>query len=126
MIKWLIGLFLAALIGIGVAIGLPFHDSRALCWDAPTTNTDGTPLTDLAGYKLYHSQTVGVFTDANSKDVGMATLQGIGSCYTVDTTFRGTWNFVVTAYDTVRNESAFSNEVSKNFVKVPRSATNLR
>lgn len=124
--KWLLGLFLTVLIGIGIAIGLPFNDSRTLCWDAPTTNTDGTPLTDLAGYKLYHSQTAGVFTDAGSKDVGMATASGVGACYTVDTTFQGTWNFVTTAYNTARTESKFSNQVQKDFVKVPRSSTNLR
>lgn len=27
-----------------------------LIWDAPTTNADGTPLTDLAGYHVYISQ----------------------------------------------------------------------
>ncbi len=28
--------------------------SAILTWDAPTTNTDKTPLTDLAGYKIYY------------------------------------------------------------------------
>ena len=27
-----------------------------LAWNAPTTNTDGSPLTDLAGYHLYYWQ----------------------------------------------------------------------
>jgi hypothetical protein len=29
--------------------------SATVKWTAPTTNTDGTPLTDLVGYRLYHS-----------------------------------------------------------------------
>lgn len=29
--------------------------SVTLSWLAPTTNTDGTPLTDLSGYTLYYS-----------------------------------------------------------------------
>ncbi len=28
-------------------------------WNAPTTNTDGTPLTDLEGYKLFCVNTYG-------------------------------------------------------------------
>lgn len=31
-------------------------------WNAPTTNTDGSPLTDLAGYTLYQSDSSGVQT----------------------------------------------------------------
>ncbi len=31
------------------------HAARvSLPWTAPTTNQDGTPLTDLAGYQVYH------------------------------------------------------------------------
>lgn len=30
-----------------------------LLWNAPTTNTDGTPLTDLAGYELGYSSEAG-------------------------------------------------------------------
>lgn len=125
--KWILGIILTIAVGLGIAVGLPFNDSRTLCWDWPTTNTDGTPLTDLSGARLYYSQTAGVFTDANSKDIGMATASGtISACYTVDTTFQGTWNFVVTAYNVAKIESKFSNQVQKNFVKVPRSSTNLR
>jgi hypothetical protein len=29
-------------------------NSVTLSWIAPTTNEDGTPLTDLAGYKIYY------------------------------------------------------------------------
>ena len=31
--------------------------SVTLAWDAPTTNLDGTPLTALAGYKVYYGRT---------------------------------------------------------------------
>lgn len=124
--KWLIGLFLTVLIGIGIAIGLPFDDKRTICWDWPTTNTDGSPLTDLAGAKLYWSQTSGAYLDIDSKDVGMATPSGtISACYTV-TTLQGTWNLVVTVYNTAKIESAFSNEIKRTFAKVPRQGTNLR
>jgi ABC-type glycerol-3-phosphate transport system substrate-binding protein len=34
-------------------------NSATLTWDAPTTNVDGTPLTDLAGYKVYYGTALG-------------------------------------------------------------------
>src|ERR1700693_3523611 len=30
--------------------------TATLTWTAPTTNVDGTPLTDLTGYRIYFSQ----------------------------------------------------------------------
>src|SRR4030067_1427045 len=33
-----------------------------LTWDAPTTNTDGSPLTDLAGYKIYYGDSSGQYS----------------------------------------------------------------
>ena len=40
-----------------------------LAWDAPTTNTDGTPVTDLAGYYLY-SQVQGVVVNGGDFSLG--------------------------------------------------------
>lgn len=119
--KWLLGLFLTVLIGIGIAIGLPFKQKDTLTWDAPTTNTDGTPLTDLAGYYVYYSQTSGAFTDANRKDVG--NVRNV-SIRTVIGPLNGTYYFVVTAYNVAKIESEFSIERSETFIKVPRPVTN--
>ncbi|HZX49313.1 MAG TPA: fibronectin type III domain-containing protein, partial [Nitrospirota bacterium] len=33
-----------------------------LTWDPPTTNSDGSPLTDLAGYKVYYGPTSGNYS----------------------------------------------------------------
>ena len=124
--KWLIGILLIIVVAAGLAIGLPFNDSKTLCWDWPVANTDGSPLTDLAGAKIYWSQTSGAYLDIDSKDVGMATPSGaVSACYTV-TTLQGTWNLVSTTYNTAKIESAFSNEIKRTFAKVPRSNTNLR
>ena len=123
---WL-GVLITILIGIGIAIGLPFNDSKTLCWDWPTTNTDGSPLTDLAGAKLYWSDVSGAYLDITSKDVGMAIPEGTtGACYVVTEPLNGKYYFSVTAYDASGNESAFSNEVSKIFIKWLRPSTNLR
>jgi hypothetical protein len=37
----------------------PSGTTATLTWDAPTTNADGTPLTDLAGYRIYYGTTSG-------------------------------------------------------------------
>ena len=75
-----------------------------LSWNAPTTNTDGTPLTDLAGYKIHYGTEHGAYT---------ATF-AIGKVTTY--TFAlpaGTYYFAVTSHDTLGSESALSNEVAK-------------
>ncbi len=81
-------------------------------WDAPTTNEDGTPLTDLKGYKLYYGPPSGDYTGSidigDTRSVEIATI--IDSIYdTLPTS--GTVCFAVTAYDTLGNESDYSNEV---------------
>ena len=72
-----------------------------LSWDAPSTNEDGTPLTDLAGYKIYYGTASGNYTQ--NIDVGNVTT------YPVTNLTDGlTYYFVVTAYNTPRNESRYS------------------
>lgn len=76
--------------------------SVSLSWDAPAANSDGSELTDLAGYKVYYGQVSGSYSD--SVDVGNTTdaaISGLSS---------GTWCFAVTAYDVAGNESSFSDE----------------
>jgi hypothetical protein len=79
--------------------------SATLTWSAPTTNTDGTPLTDLAGYKIHYGTSAGSYT--KTIDVGNVTT------YTVNNLTSGTYYFAVTAYDTSGNESSYSNEAYK-------------
>lgn len=81
-------------------------ESVSLTWDAPTTNTDATPLTDLAGYNIYYGTSTGVY--GSPVDVGH-TRCAVISGLTVGTTYY----FAATAYDISANESAYSNEVSK-------------
>ena len=77
----------------------------SLAWDAPTTNADGSPLTDLAGYKIYVGNSSGTYSQVVS--VGRVTA------YTLNNLSAGqTYFFVLTAYDWSLNESGFSNEVS--------------
>lgn len=78
-----------------------------LTWDPTTTNTDGTPLTDLAGFKIYYGTSSGAY--GASQDVGT-----IPTSYTVANLPENVmYYFAVTAYNATGNESAFSNEVFK-------------
>ena len=90
-----------------------------ISWDAPTTNADGTLLTDLAGYKIYVSKSPGIYTDAGI-DVGNVLTK------TLTNFCEGTYYFVATAYDTSGNESTYSNEVSKIIKIAPAAPTGLR
>jgi hypothetical protein len=76
-----------------------------LAWSAPTTNVDGTPLTTLAGYKVYYGTTPGVYTSI---------VVGNASSYEITGLANGqTYYFTVTAYDTYGIESDFAPVVSK-------------
>ena len=83
-----------------------FAGETTLSWDAPSTNTDGTPLTDLAGYIIHYGTATGDYSQ--SIDTGNVTT------YQVTNLTDGiTYYFTVTAYDTYLNESDYSNEISK-------------
>lgn len=86
-----------------------------LAWDAPATNTDGTPITDLSGYKVYYWQPAWEFP--GSVDVGdqtAHTLTGLteGDAYSV----------AVTAYNVSGNESAYSNTITVTITSPPNDA----
>ncbi len=79
--------------------------SATLTWNPPTTNTDGTSLTDLAGYKVYYGTSSGGYTSVIT--VGNVTTYVIGNLAP------GTYYFAVTAYDSAGTESTYSNQASK-------------
>ncbi len=76
--------------------------SITLSWGEPTTNSDGSPLNDLVGYKIYYGDSSSNYTQ--TIDVGNYTSAVISSLSS------GTWCFATTAYDTSGNESDYSNE----------------
>lgn len=105
-----------ALIVIGLLLvligcGMPTNEASVeLAWSPPTANEDGTPVTDLAGYKVHQSTRPGEMYAGYTAviDVGLTTT------YTVMGLLKGqTYYFAVTAYDTAGNESEYSNEVWK-------------
>ncbi len=82
--------------------------TAAVSWEAPSTNADGSTLSDLAGYKLYYATSTPIDkTTSSSIDVGNITS------YTFSGLNVGTYYFSATAYDASGDESSLSNEVSK-------------
>ena len=82
--------------------------SATLSWTPPTTNVDSTPLTDLAGFKIYYGTSSGYYTQ--SIDINNTTT----TSYQVNNLTDGaTYYFAVTAYDTSSNESGYSNEACR-------------
>ena len=79
-----------------------------LSWEAPTTNADGSTLTDLASYRIYYGTTSPLSkTNSQGLDVGNTTT------YTLSGLDIGIFYFAASAMDFRGNESNLSNEVSK-------------
>lgn len=79
---------------------LLFAEDALLSWDA-------SPDTDVVGYKLYSATASGQYEFDNAVDVGDTTS------HTLLELSPGVHYFSLTAYDSSGNQSAFSNEVSK-------------
>lgn len=90
-------------------------NSAILTWEAPTTNIDNTPLTDLKGYKIYY----GLDTEDYKKEIDIEAgtcrdLEDKTECtFTIENLDPGNYSFYVTAHDTSGNESEPSNTQSK-------------
>jgi fibronectin type 3 domain-containing protein len=81
--------------------------SATLSWTPPTQNTDGSPLTDLASYKIYYGNESGNYhTSIQINNNGM-------TVYVVKHLTSNTYYFVMTAINSSGVESNFSNEAIK-------------
>lgn len=83
---------------------VPTSTSVTLSWDAPTENSDGTALTDLAGYYLYYGTASHNYTEKVKLGVGL-------SLYAIDLS-AGTYYFAMSAYNSTGTESITTGEVS--------------
>lgn len=86
--------------------GSPTTGSAVLNWTPPTRNTDGSSLTNLAGYRISY----GISTATTAKTVQIAN-PGVAS-YVVEGLTSGTWYFALKTYTTSGVESTLSNTVS--------------
>jgi hypothetical protein len=79
-----------------------------LTWTTPTENTNGTPLTDLAKYRIYSADTEVSLGSAAPVEVNVGT-----NTYTFDSLPEGTKYFAVTAVNSADIQSVMSNTSSK-------------
>ena len=92
---------------ITVAAANAATGSADVSWTPPTTNTNGSTLTNLAGYNIYYGTSPNALTQ--SVQVTNAGLTD----YVIGGLTSGTWYFSVTAYTTTGVESALSGIASK-------------
>jgi FG-GAP-like repeat/FG-GAP repeat len=83
------------------------NGTAALTWTAPTQNADGSTLTDLSGYKIYHGLSASALSDV------VVVPGASASGYTFSQLNSGTHYFAVTSYNSAGTESAQSGVASK-------------
>jgi len=116
-------LILCTFVGCNGAIGLPaeYLNPTSISWIAPTTNTDGSEVTDGAGFRVYCGNTSGSYTLYQDVMGWQNTL------YNFPVLADGDYYCVVTAYDIAGNESAYSDEASFRVDKTtPATVSNVK
>ena len=97
----------AALAAFSITVTDESIGAASLSWEPPTQNTDGSALTNLAGYRIVY----GVSATQLTQTIQVANA-GVSS-YVVDNLAPGTYYFAVRAYTSKGAESADSNVVAK-------------
>jgi large repetitive protein len=100
------GVASAALPAFSINVTQISTGSATLSWLPPTTNTNGTALTNLAGYKIYYGTSP---TSLNQS--AQITNPGISS-YVIENLSPATWYFSLVSYNTSNVESPPSPVVS--------------
>lgn len=90
-----------------IAVNQVSLGSATLSWTAPTQNTDGSSLTDLAGYRIYYGTSSTSLTQ--TVQVGNAGV----TTYVIENLSPATYYFAVKAYSSTGAESGNSNVASK-------------
>lgn len=85
-------------------------DVPILTWIKPTTNADGSALTNLAGYRIYYGRCSRDYTEMIELDDPEATECSIGDLSA------GFYFFSITAYNGDGVESYYTKELSKEIV----------
>ena len=101
------GVATAALPAFNISVTQISTGSVTLSWLPPTTNTNGTALTNLAGYKIYYGTNPSALTHSLQ-----ITSPGIAS-YVIENLSPATWYFSLVSYNAASVESQLSPVVSK-------------
>ena len=92
---------------VNVTVVLSSNGTALVSWTPPTENTDGSTLTDLAGYKIHYGASPGNYTHTEViNDPGITSFM-------VENLASADWYFAVTSFNSSDIESSYSTEVSK-------------
>jgi hypothetical protein len=97
----------ASLPAFSITVNQVSNGSATLTWTAVTENTNGTPLTGLAGYKVFYG------TSQNALNTSVTLANPSLTTYTVTNLSSGTWYFAVAAYTSSGTQGVLSNVGSK-------------
>jgi hypothetical protein len=100
----------ASLPAFSITVTQSSNGSASLSWTPPTQNTDGTALTNLAGYRILYG------TDSRALAHSVKITNPSVSTYVVENLSPATWYFVVKAYTASGSESDASNLASKKIL----------
>ena len=98
---------IAILLFTNIVSALPTQPRTEFYWTAPTTNTDNSPLTNLAGFRIYCGTQSGSYNLITDIADPLQVSEGFVNTGLAD----GAWFCVVTAYTTDDRESDYSNEL---------------
>ena len=98
----------AALPAFAITVSAPTLGATTVVWDAPATNTDGSRLADLAGYRILYG------TAPNALDRTVDVTDPVATSRRIDGLASGTWHFAVLAYNSAGIESAPSALASRS------------
>jgi Putative Ig domain len=97
----------ASLPAFSISVTQISNGTATVSWLPPTENTNGTPLTNLAGYRIYYGTNPSSLTQSvQITNPGLAT-------YVLENLSPATWYFSVVSYSSANVESPLSQVVSK-------------
>ena len=96
----------ASLAPFSITVTQAASGSATLSWSAPTQNTDGTALTNLAGFHIYYG------TSAANLDQSVQIANPGLTTYVLSNLAAGTWYVSINAYTAAGAESVASNIVN--------------
>jgi len=88
----------------------PTRSTVTVRWVAPTTNVDGTPITDLQGFRVFYGTASGQYSQ--SVYIASSTITSA----VIEELTPATWYFAVKAISGSGVESAYSSEASKTLL----------
>lgn len=96
-----------ALSAFAIAVTTVSNGRATLSWTAPTSNTDGSTLSNLTGYRILYG------TSASSLTNTIAINNASVTTYVVENLSPATWYFAITAVNSQGAESSNSNVANK-------------